>query len=366
MSNNTLLEYKCPCCSGAITFDSALQKLVCPYCNTEFEVDAVADFNEAEKESENQQEPIWDEYNEQSGSGDWQEGESLNVYTCSSCAGEIVADDTTAATLCPYCGSPVIVSGKLSGAFRPDFVIPFKVNKDYAKQAFAKFMKNKPLLPKDFKKRHTIDKIEGIYVPFWLYDCNTDSQMRYRATRVTTWMDSRYRYTRTSHFLLTRAGNLAFERVPADGSSKMDDTYMQAIEPFDYSEMVSFNMPYLAGYLAEKYDVDPKSASGYVNERIKVSTNSEFAKTTVGYTTVHPQSTSIRIRNGKTNYALLPVWMLNTKYENKAYIFAMNGQTGKFVGELPIDKKRCFGWFGIIAGATALVGTLISLLAGLF
>lgn len=366
MNNNTLVEYKCPCCSGAISFDSTLQKLVCPFCKTEFEVDAVKDFNEAENEGKGDSELNWDEYNENSGSGNWQDGEELNVYTCSACAGEIVADETTAATFCPYCGSPVILAGKLSGSFRPDYVVPFKVNKEQAQKALEKFMKRKPLLPKDFKKKHTIDKIEGIYVPFWLYDCDTDSQMRYRATTVRRWSDSNYIYTKTSHFLLTRAGALGFDRVPADGSSKMDDTYMQAIEPYDYSEMLAFNMPYLAGYTAEKYDVSPSDASKSANERIKSSTLAKFLATTAGYTSVVPQSTNIKLIKGKTSYALLPVWLLNTKYEGKTYTFAMNGQTGKFVGELPVSVGRCFGMLGIIAGATTLIGTIISLLATLF
>ncbi len=364
--NNTLIEYKCPCCSGAISFDSTLQKLLCPYCNTEFDVDAVKDFNEADEESKAQEALKWDEYTENSGNGNWKEGEELNVYTCSACAGEIVADNTTVATSCPYCGSPVIVAGKLSGAFRPDYVIPFKVNREQAQKALERFMKRKPLLPKDFKHKHTIDKIEGIYVPFWLYDCDTDSQMRYRATRVHKWSDSNYIYTKTSHFLLTRAGTLGFDKVPADGSSKMNDTYMEAIEPYDYSQMLSFDMPYLSGFTAEKYDVSPNDASAHANERIKASTLSRFASTTLGYATVVPQSTNIKLINGKTSYALLPVWLLNTKYEGKTYTFAMNGQTGKFVGELPVSVGRCFGMLGIIAGATTLLGTIISLLATLF
>lgn len=361
--NNTLVEYKCPCCSGAISFDSETQKLVCPYCNTEFEVEAVKDFNEAEEESKSIKEPSWDEYVNQG--EEWKMGEELNVYTCSACAGEIVSDDTTVATMCPYCGSPVIVSGKLSGAFKPDFVIPFKISKEEAMKGFEGFMKKKPLLPNDFKRLHTIDKMEGVYVPFWLYDCDTQSQMRYRATRIFTWSDSNYRYTKTSHFLLTRAGSITFERVPADGSSKTDDTYMEAIEPFNYNEMVGFQMPYLAGYVAEKYDVDSKMASGHANERIKTSTLNMFASTTYGYNTVTPQSVNINLVNGQTKYALLPVWMINTTYKDKKYTFAMNGQTGKFVGELPIDAKKSWGWFGIVAGATALLGTVISLIAAL-
>ncbi len=363
MNNNTLVEYKCPCCSGAISFDSTTQSLVCPYCHNEFDIEAVKDFNEAEIEASNAHEPSWDDY---TGKGEeWKEGEELNIYTCSSCAGEIVADTTTAATLCPYCGSPVIMSGKLSGSFRPDYVIPFAVNRAQAQAGFNQFMKKKPLLPSDFKARHTLDKIEGVYVPFWLYDCDTSSHIRYRATRIRTWSDSNYVYTKTSHYLLTRAGRLSFAGVPADGSSKMDDTYMEAIEPFDYRGLVNFEMPYLAGFTAEKYDVDSKDASYHANERIKISTLEQFRATTLGYNTVNTQSANIRLINGSTKYALIPVWVLNTTYEGKKYTFAMNGQTGKFVGELPISTKKSIGWFSIVAGATALVGTLISLLAGL-
>jgi DNA-directed RNA polymerase subunit RPC12/RpoP len=362
---NTLVEYKCPCCSGAISFDSEAQKLVCPYCQTEFEVSAVKEFNDAENDKGEKEELNWDEYTSESGNGDWREGEELNVYTCSACAGEIVADATTAATFCPYCGSPVIIAGKLSGAFRPDYVIPFKVNREEAQRAFEKFMKKRPLLPKDFRFKHTVEKIEGIYVPFWLYNCDTDSYIRYRATRVRRWSDSNYIYTKTSHYLLTRAGTLGFERVPADGSSKMDDRYMEAIEPYNYSEMIDFTMPYLSGFAAEKYDVSPSEASEHANQRIKTSTASKFASTTGGYTTVNTQSSNIKLINGKTSYALLPVWMLNTKYNDKTYTFAMNGQTGKFVGELPVSIGRCFGMLGIITGAATLLGTIISLLATL-
>lgn len=363
--SDTLVEYKCPCCSGLIAFDSEAQNLVCQHCQTEFTVEAIKMHHEAENEKGNETEPEWDEYNENSGNGDWRENEELNLYLCSSCAGEIVADETTSATMCPYCGSPVMLKGRLSGAYRPDYVIPFRISRDEAKQGFEKFMKNKLLLPNDFKKAHKVDKMEGVYVPFWLYDCNTFSKIKYRATRKLVWSDSRYTYTKTSHYLLSREGNLAFERVPADGSTKMNDTYMQAIEPFDYSQMVDFEMPYLVGYLAEKYDVDAKTASATVNERIKESTLARFNQTTGGYATVVRSSYNIKLLDRNTSYALLPVWTINTRYNDKIYTFAMNGQTGKFVGELPISTKKCFKWFGIFAGASALLGAVISIIASL-
>ena len=125
-----LQEYKCPCCDGAINFDSASQKMKCPFCGTEFEVETLQNYNEELNRDSNDS----FEWSNTSG-GQWQEGEQegLRVYTCNSCGGEIVGDETTAATSCPYCGNPVVMTGQLSGNLKPNLVIPFKIDKKAAK-----------------------------------------------------------------------------------------------------------------------------------------------------------------------------------------------------------------------------------------
>ena len=119
---------------------------------------------------------------------EWQEGEAdgLRSYVCKSCGGEIVGDENTAATACPFCGNPVVMMGQFSGDLKPDYVIPFKLDKKAAKEALNNHYKGKVLLPKVFKDQNHIDEIKGVYVPFWLFDAGADVNIRYRATRVRT------------------------------------------------------------------------------------------------------------------------------------------------------------------------------------
>lgn len=347
-----LLQYKCPSCGGAIEFDSSAQKMKCPYCDTEFEMDVLKQYDE-ELKNEQDDEMSW----ETEPGCDWQEGETdgMRVYVCQSCGGEIVADETTAATKCPYCDNPVVMKGQFSGDLKPDYVIPFKYDKKAAKEAMLSHLSNKRLLPKAFKEENHIDEIKGIYVPFWLFDTDADANMRFRATRVKTWSDSEYNYTKTSHYMVFRAGDIGFEGVPVDGSSKMADDLMESIEPFYFKDAVDFETAYLAGYLADKYDVSAEDSIDRANARVRESTEKEFAATVVGYSTVVPEHTTIRLSNGTAKYALYPVWLLNTTWNNEHYTFAMNGQTGKFVGNLPMDMGAFLGWLVSLTGISAVV-----------
>ena len=360
---DTLQEYKCPCCGGAIAFDSTLQKLKCPYCDTEFDIETLENYGK-ELEGEPDDSMCWETF----AGVDWQEGEAdgLRSYVCKSCGGEIVADDTTAATSCPFCGNPVVMSGQVSGYLKPDYVIPFKLDKKAAKEALKKHYSGKKLLPKVFKDENHIDEIRGVYVPFWLFDADADAHIRYKATRVRAWSDSDYNYTETSFFSVVRGGSIGFQRVPVDGSSKMPDDLMESVEPFYFEDAVDFHTAYLAGYLADKYDVDAEAAVPRANERIKSSTADAFAQTVQGYATVTPEATGIHLQNGRAKYALYPVWLLNTTWKGKKYTFAMNGQTGKFVGDLPLDKgaykKWLFGLAGIVGAAVFALSYLIWLL----
>ena len=361
----TMQEYKCPCCGGAIAFDSSLQKMKCPYCDTEFEMEALKGYDEALKNNTvDAADEAWQPNQDNQWGSD--ETDGLGSYVCQSCGGEIIADSTTGATSCPYCGNPVVFMGQFSGALRPDFVIPFKLDKKAAKEGLMKHLSGKRLLPKVFKDQNHIDEIKGIYVPFWLFDADVTANINYDATTVRRWSDSDYDYTETSYYLINRAGNIGFEHIPADGSSKMPDDLMESIEPFNFGEAVPFQTAYLAGYLADKYDVTAEQSVERADRRVKSSTEQMFAQTAKGYATLIPKSSSISKQNAKTNYALYPVWILNTTWNGNKYTFAMNGQTGKFVGDLPCDKKAALIWFFALgAGISALI-YLLMILAVMF
>ena len=349
-------EYKCPCCGGAIAFDSTLQKMQCPYCDTVFEMDTLTDYA-SELKNDQADAMNWEE----AVGGQWQDGETdgLRSYVCRSCGGEITCDENTAAACCPFCGNPVVMTGRLSGTLKPDYVIPFQMDKKAAKQALKNFYNGKRLLPKAFKDNNHIREIKGVYVPFWLFDAKADVNMRYKATKVRTWSDSKYHYTETSYFHVSRSGSMNFQRVPVDGSKKMPDDLMESLEPFDFSKAVDFQTAYLAGYLADKYDVNSKESIGRANERIQRSVQEAFDATVQGYTTVAKEAGSIQLQNGKVKYALFPVWLLSTTWNGQNYLFAMNGQNGKMAGNLPLDRAAYIRW---LLGLTGITGALLYLL----
>ncbi len=355
-----LLEYKCPNCGGSVEFDSDKQKLQCPFCDAEFEIDELRALEE-ELKNETVEDMNWSnsetEFSEEEQSG-------LKSYICNSCGGEIVTNDTTLATSCPFCDNAVVMTANMKGVLKPDYVIPFKLDKEAAKKKFSEHLKDKKLLPKAFKTDAHIDEIKGIYVPFWLFDGDTDASVRFRASRTSSWPSGDYIYTRTSYYSIFRSGSVSFQRVPVDGSEKMPDDLMESLEPYTFDDALDFNSAYLAGYFADKYDVPLETCVVRANERIKSSVESAFRETVNGYSSVRLENSSVNVKNGVSKYALYPVWILNTTYQGEKYIFAMNGQTGKFVGNLPVDKKAAALWaLGTFAASAVGFYGIASLLA---
>ncbi len=359
---SSLLQYKCPKCGGNIEFDSSIQKPKCPFCDSEFELDDLKAFDSELSEDKSE----WQTKEEK-----WAENEAGNgmkIFVCESCGGEVVTEETTAATRCPWCDNPIVVKGSVAGSLKPDFVIPFKLDKAAAKEGFKKHLSGKKFLPPVFIDENHMDEIKGIYVPFWLFDADAKAQFRFRGTKTRSWRSGDYRYTETLHFALVRDGEMCFDNIPVDGSKKMADDLMESVEPFDYSEMVSFETAYLSGFLADKYDVSAEDSMPRADKRIKQSATDEMMKTTRGYSGVTVQSSFVDVRKGTVSYALLPIWVMNTTWNGQRYIFAMNGQTGKFVGNLPCDShlKNVYfwKWFGILTGICTAAIILLRLLLG--
>ena len=354
-----LLDYKCPNCGGAIQFDPGTQEMVCPFCDSVMNVTALQELDEALAQEQAAESIDWGYEG-----GHWQDGEQegMVVYSCNSCSGEIIGDETLGATHCPFCDNPVVMTSKFSGSLRPDIVIPFKLGKDRAVQALEQHYLRKRLLPKVFKDKNHIDEVKGIYVPFWLFDANAEAKIEYSATKVRHWSDKDYSYTETSNYRVLREGSIGFVHVPVDGSTAMDDALMESIEPFRMEDGTPFQTAYLAGYFANKYDVDAEQSIDRANQRIKRSTETSFAQTVKGFNSVNARNTNIHLNSGGVTYALLPVWLLSTSWQGKNFIFAMNGQTGKFAGDLPLDKGACRRWFwGITLGIGVAISALIAL-----
>ncbi len=360
-------NYQCPACTGPLQFDPKTGQLICEYCGSTFDPKVVeAQYAQKEKEAEEAKKKADAQYAQAVADmpegSPWTEAEQngLKVYNCPSCGAEIICEETTAATSCIYCGNPSVVPGQLGGVLKPDFVIPFQKTKEDAVNALKNFYKGKRLLPKAFSQASHLEEIKGLYVPFWLFDGDAEGSAIFHMTNTRSWTEGSYRVTETEHYQASRGGSLAFEHIPVDASKSMGDEYMDSIEPYDYAELKPFSTAYLPGFMADKYDVDAKESAPRATERAKQSFMDALAGTVTGYASVSMLEGRADFYPKKASYALLPVWMLHTKWQNKDYYFAMNGQTGKLVGDLPVSKGRFWAWLGGIWAAVFVVIELIS------
>lgn len=379
----SITNYKCLACGGGLRFDPTSGKVVCEYCDSTFTIEEMekaydthgnenpASGTESSGQNQNENsasENHGDEWNTDGLNSDWgADGANMKEYNCPSCGANILCEASTAATSCPYCDNPTVIETQFSGNLRPDYIIPFKLKKQEAVDALKKFYKGKTLLPKLFSEENHLQEVKGIYVPFWLFNATADARMRYHATKSTTVRHGENVTTTTSHYDCARSGTIDFEKIPVDASKKMPDDLMDSLEPFNYADLADFSTAYLPGYLADKYDVSVEDCFERANQRCLESAESVMRKTVSGYDSVSLTDKQINLKKGAVKYGLLPVYLLYTKWNDEKFLFGVNGQTGKVVGNLPISGGRCFLHFikkffiySVIAAFAIVAFTFIS------
>lgn len=371
-----MTNFQCPACTGPLHFVGQSGKVECEYCGSSFTTQEIeAKYAKAEPEKELAEgeeaevpadsEKVQGEWDNSGMSEDWgSDAEGMKVYNCKSCGAELICDSTTAATECPYCGNPTVMQDQFAGALRPEFMIPFKITKEQAIEAMKNHYKGKKLLPRAFSSSNHMQEIKGVYVPFWMYDSKGAVNVWFRGERVRRKETSTERIVETQHYQIHRMGSVAFNKIPVDASSKMPDEYMDSIEPFNYDELTDFSVSYLPGYMADKYDVSVDDCSERADKRL-VESAVQAMRNTIddNYDKVSIQSKVVHINRGKVHYALLPVWLLTTKFNGENFLFAINGQTGKCVSKLPVDKGLAKMYFAIYAAIISVILTVIAIFA---
>ena len=323
------LGTKCPACGASIDFDPKANKWKCKYCYSEFTLEEMEKVTSGSASKENNKDEKVTK-----------EDVDYYTYNCQSCGAEIIADNETAATFCVYCGNTTILRNKLEGDFKPHYVIPFKTEKKEAEDAFKSLSKGRMFVPKDFTDQKNIEKIRGIYIPFWLYDMNIAGYMDGTGTKVRTWVAGNMQYTETKTYHVTRAANMDFIKIPIDGSTRFDNDIMDTIQPYDYKDLVKYNHAYLSGFYAERYDQGSEELVKIPQDRAIKTVETDMLNSIKGYSTKNIKQKNFIPKITNCEYALLPVWMVNVKYKGKQYLFAMNGQTKEFIGDIPVDKKK--------------------------
>lgn len=334
----TTVIYQCPNCGAGLAFDAEKQKFCCEFC--------LSEFTESEAKAANPEETV-----RENAAKDAEYSEHMQEYACPSCGAHTVADESTAADFCTYCHNPVVLVGRLSGEMRPHRIIPFRYDKEQAKKKFLDFATRYKFVPRDFFSKEQIEKISGIYYPFWVTDADTDTTMHASATRLRVWRVGNVEFTETSKFKIRRSGNIHFEDITMSALTEADKRMLEGILPYPSEALQEFSMPYLSGFLAKKRDIERADLTSEVRARMNRYAEQMLRNTVSGYNAVNVKETEVKVIKSHWEYSLLPIWVLNYRdRRGKVYTYAMNGYTGKVYGELPIS----FAKLGILLAAVAV------------
>ena len=375
------ITFKCPSCGGELVFDPSLQQYKCEYCLSVFTQEQLDSLSKAKGQTY-AQEPEEDSTSSetdmaagQTGSGSGEADDSADtgsvsqkekmdsegalMYSCPSCGAQIVTDKTTAATFCYFCHNPVVLEGRVSGDYLPDSIIPFAFGENDAKQKLLEYVKKKKYVPAAFTQDSQIDKLTGVYYPYWVYGCSVHGSMRAEGKRLQVWRDSRREYTKTSVFRVEREGNIELRNLTRNALEKTNRELVENVQPFSLDGAKAFSMGFLSGFVAEKRDLEKDTFSHELQEESSGYARKLLQETANGYNSLSDQGSSYEVLEEDWKYVLLPVWVMTYRASGALYYFAMNGQTGAIAGKLPVDVKKLVlhsGLLGVILAVIFLIG----------
>lgn len=330
------MDYKCKNCGGPLHFDPALGKLKCDFCDSVYELseyEKVQDADQSQKAIDKGFDKATDDTTEVK--------EDLRLYKCPHCGAEVVTDKDTAATTCVFCQTPLVLEENTQGAFRPEAIIPFEISPKQIEDIYEQYIQNKPFYPEEYSKANVIGKIKSIYLPFWLNSMTMRGNIRASGEHTTTFPMGKWIVTNHDVYELVRQGTMDFDKIPSIASSKTPRDAMDALEPFDYSKLKAYDPGYLPGFLASKYDIDASGSRQASAQRAETTINDSLANTLGGYEGIVVEGGGASVASASSEYALLPAYLLFMDYDNdEDKLIAINGQTGKIAGNIPVDAKK--------------------------
>lgn len=347
---NGIVSYKCPSCGGGLKFIPG-KGFKCEYC--------LSVFTQEQLDAANKE---WDDAldNEPTAQPAQQAkpGEAV-VYSCPSCGAEVITDATTAATECHYCHNPVVLSEKLSGSFKPDGVIPFAVSREQAAERFRGHCGGKRFLPKDFYSEQQIERLCGVYYPYWVVDSRVDGCYTARGEIDRSSRVGDDRHVEITAYDVRRAGSVELRDITNSAIKSKDSEILEYVLPYDLSKRREFSMTYLSGFLAERRNIERQELADEVEQTKLRLTGQLIREGLSDYSRLLDERVTINTREETWNYSLLPVWVVTYKYLDRIYMYGINGQSGKSFGELPVDSKK-------LTIASVLAGLGVGVLVLLF
>lgn len=299
--------FKCRNCGGNTVYEPGRKKMYCPHCESLESGDMI------------------------------REG---SVTQCGNCGAPLAVGEYTSSDRCPHCGSYLIFQERIEGKYEPNLILPFKISKDAAVELLHKEFKKKTFLPSSFLSEKSLETMQGIYVPFWLYDYQVQYDFVGQGTKTRSWVSGDTEYIETSYFEVIRKMEADFDKVPADASLKMDDGEMDLMEPYAYQELESFDPRYMSGFFGEVYNQSAEQLEERAQIKVRNASESLMSQSFLGYDTVKPGRKNLDVNRNNIRYALMPVWAYLYQYRGKTWRFHVNGQTGKVVGKTPVSKEK--------------------------
>lgn len=318
--------YKCKNCGSNTVYNPEKGKMVCPNCT-----------------SENSEELV----------------DAAEPRKCVMCGADVEYKDFTSATKCGYCGAYQILRERVEGEYEPQLILPFSVSKEKAVEILRKEFQSRLFTPRDFLSAASLEKMEGSYVPFWMFDYFGKYVFDGLGTKIRTWRSGDTEYTETSKYQVRRDLEMDFEKIPADASLGQEDGTMDLMEPYDYKELTGFEPKYLSGFFGEIYNDTADKFEPRAKQKAREAADECMNKSISGYSSVTTQKRDLNLTEKKTQYALMPIWVYTYRFHGKEYPFYVNGQTGKVVGKTPSSKERVLAVSASLFGVIMLTGGLL-------
>ncbi len=326
-------EITCKNCSAKLTFKPGTHSLNCEFCGTLNEIEVDEEKRREANEEIDYEKFIRNQVNL---------APKLEVSTirCDSCGATTTFDPKIVSEQCDFCGSPLAVKTcATSSVIVPKALLPFKVEKNAGKELFEKWLKSLWFAPNALKKYARAGRLSGVYIPYWTYD--SDTETNYRGERGIDYEES---YTDSDGETQTRTktrwssvyGRVQdiFDDILVVASKSLPIKYVDALEPWSLNQLVPFDVKFLSGFKAERYQVDLKDGFDTAKVKMDVTIRNSIRRD-IGGDHQRISSTDTSYNDVTFKHILLPIWISAYKFNKKTFRFMINGDTGEVKGERP-------------------------------
>lgn len=325
------MNFQCKNCGGNVVYDPERLTMYCEYCGTQ---------------------------DSETVKGDG------STTVCASCGGEISIEQFTSASRCPYCDNYLIFDERVSGNYKPDTIIPFKVSKKSGIELLRKHFCKRTFAPIGFLSDASVKGMTGFYVPFFLYDYVADSSLVAEGVKVKSYRSGDYQITERAYYDVRRKLHAIYDNVPVDASFDFEDDKMDLIEPYDYQKLMEFDPKYLSGFFGEMYNSTPENFAYRAERKVSDSARGIIRNSLRGYSTVRTIDENTTLSKGRIDYTLLPVWLYVYKFRGKEYRYFINGESGKVIGKMPVAISKIFIYGASLAAMVYAGAVMISSILG--